>query len=96
MKVQELETPNLVELVMPYEVYRFVLYCMATYENPTDPDMKETYNKCWEFAESLGAESPHHFIAENKGFMKQYHHQLVVLRGKAEAQAEKVAKVIKN
>jgi hypothetical protein len=96
MKVQELQTPNLVELVMPYEMYRFLLYCMATYENPKDTDMKQVYKNCWEFAESLGAESPHHFISENDGFMKLYHHQLVVLRGQAEAQAEKVAKVIKN
>jgi len=96
MKVHELETPNLVELVMPYEVFSFVLYCLATYENPTDEHAKELHRKSWEFAESLGAESPHQFIAENKGFMKQYHHQLVVLRGQAEAQAEKVAKVIKN
>ena len=94
MKVHELETPNLVELVMPYEMYSFLLYCMATYENPTDPDMKATYKNCWEFAESLGAESPHHFIAENKGFMKLYHSQLVEAVNKAKEQAEKVARVL--
>jgi hypothetical protein len=90
MKVHELETPNLVELVMPYEFYTFVLYCMATYENPTDPDMKAIYKNCWEFAESLGAESPHQFIAENREFMKYYHTQLVAVASKAKEQADKV------
>lgn len=94
MKVHELETPNLVELVMPYEMYRWVLYCMATYDNPKDYDAVELHDNALGFAESLGAESAHHFISENKGFMKHYLSQLVELGNKAEEQAKKVAGVL--
>jgi hypothetical protein len=73
MQVPQIDAnQTIIRLEMPYEFFRFVLYCMATYDNPTDPDMKETYEKCWEFVESLGAESPHQFIAENRNFMNRW------------------------
>ena len=78
MKVPDFTAQSIIHLSMPYEFYRWVLYCMATYDNPTDPDTKELQKRCWELSESLGAESPHHFIAENEPFMRCYKEQLLL------------------
>ena len=88
MKVPPLKVQTIVHLEMPYDMYLFVLYCMATYNNPTDEDAKVLHKNAWEFAESLGAESPHHFIAENVPFMKNYCTQLLQLSSTAKEQAD--------
>lgn len=90
MKVPEFKQQSIVFLQMPYEFYKWVLYCMATYDNPTDPDMKELQQKCWDLTESLGAESPHHFIAENDGFMSRYREQLVAHLEEVQKQVDRL------
>lgn len=94
MKVPEFTTQTIIRLDMPYEMYRWVLYCMATYDNPKDHDAVELHKKAFEFAESLGAESAHHFIAENAPFMKRYYTQLVELSQTATEQAKIVIRAI--
>lgn len=94
MKVPEFTTQTIIRLDMPYEMYRWVLYCMATYDNPKDHDAVELHKNAFEFAESLGAESAHHFIAENAPFMKRYYTQLVELSQTATEQAKIVIRAI--
>lgn len=94
MKVPEFTTQNIIRLDMPYEMYRWVLYCMATYGNPKDYDAVDLHKNALEFAESLGAESAHHFIAENAPFMKRYYTQLAELAQTATEQARTVLDAI--
>lgn len=94
MKVPEFTTQTIIRLDMPYEMYRWVLYCMATYDNPKDHDAVDLHKNALEFAESLGAESAHHFIAENSPFMKRYYTQLVELSQTATEQAKIVIRAL--
>jgi hypothetical protein len=96
MKVPEFATHSVIRLEMPYEMYRWVLYCLATYDNPRDHDAVELHKNAFEFAESLGAESPHHFISENLPFMQCYYTQLVKLSQTATEQARIVLEALEG
>jgi hypothetical protein len=54
------------------------------------------HKNAFEFAESLGAESPHHFISENLPFMQCYYTQLVKLSQTATEQARIVLEALEG
>ena len=50
--------------------YNFVLWCLATAYPERGTDERELHDKAWAVAELVGAESPHHFVADNQHFIK--------------------------